>query len=88
MTQSNDGKRLYLHVFEYPAKYLIIPNIGEMIDYAQFLHDGSEIKMTLGSELVGGEHMIPHDCDDKVLILELPPVKPNVVVPVVELFLK
>ena len=88
MTQSEDGKRLYLHVFEYPSKYLIIPNIGEMIDYAQFLHDGSEIKMTLGSELAGGEHMIPHDCDAKVLILELPPVKPNVIVPVVEMFLK
>lgn len=88
MTQSNDGKRLYLHVFEYPVKFLIVPNIGDVVDYAQFLHDGSEIKMTIGSQLVGGEHMIPHDCDKNVLILELPPVKPNVTVPVIELFLK
>ena len=42
LTQSNDGKRLYLHLPVYQNK-LIFENMAGKIDYAQFLFDGSEI---------------------------------------------
>ena len=55
------------------------------VDYAQFLHDGSEVKFTEGKvEHFSAEAIANED----QLILELPPVKPNSLVPVIELFLK
>ena len=55
------------------------------MDYAQFLHDGSELLFT--------ECKVDHFSEgitvsEDLLVINLPPVKPNVVVPVVELFLK
>ena len=42
-TQSEDGKRLYIHLFEYPFQFLELPGFAGKVDYAQFLHDGSEL---------------------------------------------
>ena len=84
-TQSEDGKRLYLHLMAYPFAYLHLPGLGDKVTYAQFLHDGSEIIMKKGSE----QHFM-HGASptDDVLILRLPHVKPRMIVPVIELFLK
>ena len=85
-TQSADGSRLYLHLFAYPFAHLRLPGLGGKVEYAQFLHDASEVLFTEGQidhfsakNEKGGE-------DD--LILYLPPVKPNSLVPVIEMFLK
>ncbi len=83
-TQSEDGTRLYIHLFEYPFQFLEIPGLGDKVDYAQFLHDGSELlfdtKISHFSEgKTEGENM---------LVLRLPVVKPNTIVPVIELMLK
>ena len=48
-TQSESGKRLYLHIFSYPYRFLKLDNLADKIDYAQFLHDGSEIKYDIGA---------------------------------------
>lgn len=53
--------------------------------YAQFLHDYSEVQMIEGD--------VPYmntsiSYGEKLLLLKLPPVKPNVIVPVIELILK
>ena len=57
----------------------------EKVEYAQFLHDGSEILMH-ESEV---EHFSEGRTTDKnLLVLSLPVVKPRVTVPVIELFLK
>ena len=84
-TQSADGKRLYLHLFAYPFAHIALDGLAGKVDYAQFLHDGSEVKFTEGKvEHFSAEAIANED----QLILELPPVKPNSLVPVIELFLK
>ena len=43
LTQSEDGKRLYLHLLDYPFHRLNLSGFEGKIDYAQLLWDGSEI---------------------------------------------
>ena len=85
LTQSEDGKRLYVHLIEYPYKFLEMKGMAGKVEYAQFLHDGSEI---LFSEKESRHFSAGRTKADDLLILELPDVKPPVIVPVVELFLK
>ena len=88
-TQSEDGKRLYVHLFNYPYRYMLLEGLGSKVKYAQFLHDGSELLMNEKdakrrlTESGGESHTT---LEDDTLILTLP-VKPDVVVPVIELFL-
>ena len=84
-TQSQDGKRLYIHLFAYPFSHLQIRGLAGKVEYAQFLHDGSEILMTEGKVDHFSEGRVDHD---DLLVLNLPPVKPDMTVPVIELFLK
>lgn len=49
-TQSEDGKRLYVHLQCYPFDKIRIENIGSRIDYAQFLDDGSEVPFNIDSD--------------------------------------
>lgn len=84
-TQSVDGKRLYVHLFAYPFQHLLIHGLAGKVDYAQFLHDGSEVLMHEGK--------VPHFSEgiaqgEDLLVLNLPAIKPNMEVPVIELFLK
>ena len=48
-TQSADGSRLYLHLFAYPFAHLRLPGMAGKVEYAQFLHDGSELLFTKGA---------------------------------------
>ena len=85
LTQSEDGRRLYVHLFQYPYAFLELPGFAGKVEYAQFLHDGSEILMH--------ESEVDHfsegrSTDANLLVLSLPVVKPSVTVPVIELFLK
>jgi alpha-L-fucosidase len=77
-TYNPKTNRLYLHVFAWPFKHLHLEGIAERVEYAQLLNDASEIKMRT-SDLESGQ---------KLLTFELPVKKPNVTVPVIELFLK
>lgn len=84
LTQSEDGKRLYIHLIEYPFTFLEFERIADKVDYAQFLHDGSEVLFTKGVE-----HFSEGKTERKDLgVFSIPPVKPNVTVPVIEVFLK
>ena len=85
LTQSQDEKRLYVHLMEYPFSFLEFHGMAGKVDYAQFLHDGSEILFT--------EKSVDHFSEsatkaDDLLVFKLPPVKPPVIVPVIEVFLK
>lgn len=84
-TQSEDGKRLYVHLFEYPYAFLELPGFAGKVDYAQFLHDGSELLFIEGDS---GHFSEGRTKREDVLFLKLPIDKPKSVVPVVELFLK
>ena len=43
LTQSEDGKRLYIHLQNYPFRLLKMEHLAGKIAYAQFLNDASEI---------------------------------------------
>lgn len=85
LTQSEDGRRLYVHLFAYPFAHLQLRGFAGKVEYAQFLHDGSELKFTEGKV----DHFSEGAAvSEDLLVIELPPVKPDTPVPVVELFLK
>ncbi|MGQ9555754.1 MAG: alpha-L-fucosidase [Candidatus Zipacnadales bacterium] len=84
---TQNGKRLYLHLFAWPFRHVHLDGLAGKVEYAQLLNDASEIKIM---------EIDPHQQAQNTtmsgsagtLTLELPVQKPNVVVPVVELFLK
>ena len=85
LTQSEDGSRLYVHLFQYPYAFLELKGFAGKVEYAQFLHDGSEVQFTEGKVAHFGDGLSE---SDDLLVLSLPAIKPPVVVPVIELFLK
>lgn len=89
LTQSVDGKRLYIHVVDYPFKELHVLGLKDKIDYVQFLHDGSEILFSSPSELFhNGEAGKKSEQQEQVVVFKLPIIKPNTLIPVIEIFLK
>jgi alpha-L-fucosidase len=85
LTYNPDKKRLYVHIFAWPFVHLHLEGMADKVEYAQLLNDGSEIKME------GIADWQAHcDTSDRtnLLTLSLPVKKPNVTVPVIELFLK
>ena len=85
LTQSEDGKRIYIHLIEYPYAFLEFEGLGDKIDYAQFLHDGSEILYTVDSV----DHFSEAHTEKAGLVaFKLPATQPNTLVPVIEVFLK
>ncbi|HIS55663.1 MAG TPA: alpha-L-fucosidase [Candidatus Fimimorpha excrementavium] len=86
LTQSEDGKRIYVHLFAYPFAHLKLKGFAGKIKYAQFLHDGSEVLFTEGKidHFSAGKEKEEAD----TTILYLPDVKPHCLVPVIEIFLK
>ena len=84
-TQTDDGKRLYIHLIDYPFGILEVHGLAGKVAYAQFLHDGSEVQLREGVKM--------HWCadaasGDDLIGFVLPAVKPPVSVPVIEVFLK
>jgi alpha-L-fucosidase len=77
-----DGK-VYVHVFAWPFKHLYLEGLGDKVAFARFLHDGSEISLKLSDWTAS--HL---DAGENTLVLELPVVEPDVIVPVIELELK
>jgi alpha-L-fucosidase len=68
------GNRLYLHVFAWPMIDIHLDGLADRVEYAQLLNDASEIRMTTDKS--------------NTLTLKLPIQRPDVLVPVIELFLK
>lgn len=86
LTQSEDGKRIYVHLFAYPFAHLKLKGFAGKIKYAQFLHDGSEVLFTEGKIDHFSAGSEKEDTD--TAIFYLPDVKPHCLVPVIEIFLK
>jgi alpha-L-fucosidase len=82
-----NGNRLYLHVFTWPAGHLHLEGLAERVEYAQLLNDGSEITMQVVGERQARGSLL-QGMSPGTLTLNLPVPKPNVAVPVIELFLK
>lgn len=84
LTQSEDGKRLYVHLLEFPYANLVVEGIDESnVDYVQLLYDGSEMKMNSKTY---------HDATGKSQgtksELIVPGVAFHITNPVIEVFLK
>ena len=77
------GGKVYVHVFAWPFKLLILPGMAGKVSYARFLHDGSQVTLDASA----WEHR-QVDLPPSALVLSLPVRKPDVVVPVIELTLK
>ena len=73
-TQS--GSRLYLHIFTWPFQSISLPQLAGKVAYAQLLNDGSADTCLVENE------------DANSFGLALPIQRPDVLVPVIELFLK
>ncbi len=84
---TQNGNRLYLHIFSWPFKHIHLDNMADKVEYAQLLNDGSEIKIEKHN--MEKEHSsMSEKINSKTLTLVLPVQKPDVAVPVIELFLK
>ena len=84
LTYNPETNRLYVHLLDYPMGRLTLKGFGGKVQYAQFLHDASEIKFGKPRHNVTYEEKMKN----KDVILILPVLKPKVEIPVIELYLK
>lgn len=89
LTWNPRTNRAYLHILSWPFRHIHLPGWAGRVRHAQLLNDASEIRF----QEVAADTSMPHghitaQGAPGSLILDLPVVKPNVAVPVVELFLK
>ncbi len=84
LTYNPETNRLYIHLLDYPLTNFRLPGYKGKIEYAQFLHDASEIRITAPY----GHHMQGSVATENDLNLRLPINKPDVEIPVIEIFLK
>ena len=79
------GDRLYAHIYTWPFKQVELPGLGGQVAYAQLLNDASEVQFKEHGATFEFAEVEP---TAGAVALMLPVVKPDVVVPVVEIFLK
>lgn len=86
LTYNPEKEILYIHILNWPYKFLFANGQAyfDRVEYAQFLHDGSEIKIKDIDEW----HLSQFPESKKLFSFALPQKKPNVSIPVIEVFLK
>ena len=85
---TQNGKRLYLHLFSWPFRHVRLDGMASRVEFVRLLNDGSEIKMQVIDPHQQAQNTTVGGGSADTLTLELPVQKPDVVVPVIELFLK
>ena len=81
------GNRLYVHIFSWPLEHLHLPDLAGKVEYAQLLNDASEIGFRVIDPAVRAQNTGVGGQPPGTLTLTLPIRRPEVAVPVVELFL-
>jgi len=81
------GDRLYLHLFAWPYRHVHLEGLADRVAYAQLLNDGSEIQRLELDPDRPAQNTTMRGARG-TLTLKLPVQKPDVAVPVIELFLK
>ena len=84
---TQNGDRLYLHLFAWPPGHVHLEGLANKVEYAQLLCDGSELTMKVVPDREAHGSLI-QGVRPGTLTLDLPVPAPTVEVPVVELFLK
>jgi alpha-L-fucosidase len=82
LTYNPETGRLYVHLFSWPVGEVHLPGMAGKVAYAQLLNDASELRPG------GGHFQAEYAGGGGDLTLRLPVRKPDVAVPVIELFLK
>jgi alpha-L-fucosidase len=82
LTYNPKTNRLYIHLLDYPLQKITLPGYAGKVKYAQFLHDGSELK-------TASPHgaWMKEKAGEGDLELSLPVTKPNFEIPVIELII-
>jgi len=88
LTYNGKTGRLYVHVLEWPAGLLTLEGFAGRVEYAQLLHDASEVAFLEKGTDPGFMAGPREKSSEKDLTLRLPVAKPDVEIPVIELFLK
>ena len=88
LTYHPDTKRLYVHVLEWPMGVLHLDGFSGRVAYAQLLHDASEVLFTEKGDESGFLPGQRAEASGRAVTLKLPVRKPDIEVPVIELFLK
>ena len=83
------GNRLYVHLFAWPFEFVHLPGLEGKVEYAQLLNDASEVFLQVNDPLREGQahNTLPGAQPAGTLTLKLPVRRPDVAVPVLELFL-
>ncbi|WP_216852975.1 alpha-L-fucosidase [Phytoactinopolyspora halotolerans] len=81
------GDRLYVHILAWPFGHLHLRGLAGKVRYAQLLHDGSQVRLEEIDPRQEALTTTPGGQPPGTLTLSLPTVRPDVAVPVVELFL-
>ncbi len=80
---TQNGNKVYVHICAWPFKILRLQKLAGRVEFARFLHDGSEVKLEVPAWDADQLQVKPDE-----LLLWLPVKKPDVVIPVIELTLK
>jgi alpha-L-fucosidase len=80
--------RLYLHLFAWPFGHVHLPGLGATVEYAQFLHDASEVRVEQIDPARKAQTTVMGGLPEGTVTLVLPVRRPPVAVPVIELFLR
>jgi alpha-L-fucosidase len=85
-TWNEETNRLYLHIFSYPDRRVRLCGINaEDVEYIQLLNDASYLVPKVAPDKININGVVD---EAGSLIVNLPLKKPDVEVPVVELFMK
>ena len=86
-TYGRVGDRLYLHLFAWPFRHVHLSGLAGRVGYAQLLHDASEVRTSAVDPEQVADTITMSGLPAGTLTIELPIQRPDVEVPVVELFL-
>ncbi|MNG22655.1 hypothetical protein D3C84_1071640 [compost metagenome] len=80
---------MYVHVYSWPFKSIHLHGLAGQVEYAQLLNDASEIRFKQGHVESGIDNgAFKEGRHESTLVLSLPVKRPDVTVPVIELFMK
>lgn len=82
------GNRLYLHLFNWPLRFVHCHGLAGHVTYARFLHDASWLRTSVTDPSQQPTQMTPAGEAPDTLTIHLPVLRPDVLIPVVELTLR
>lgn len=89
LTESEDGKRLYVHLQSAPGSTITIGGLPEEeVEYAQFLSDGSEVLINSYVPDLSPNTKWVRKVEPTGVTFKLPAILPKGLCPVIEIFLK